>query len=44
MNAAHYELLGPALGVPGRWEVALDVRVSKFDAYTARTEIEVAPR
>ena len=43
-NAAHYELLGPALSVPGTWDVALDVRVSRFDLYTARTEIEVSSR
>ena len=43
-NAAHYELLGPALSVPGTWDVALDVRVSRFDLFTARTEIEVSSR
>ena len=40
-SPAHYELLGPALGVPGEWDVALDVRLSRFDLETARTEIEV---
>ena len=40
-NAAHYELLGPALPVPGSWEVAVDVRTSKFDQHTARTTMEV---
>jgi hypothetical protein len=43
-NVAHYELLGPSLGVPGTWEIAVDVRVSKFDLYTARTTMEVRTR
>ena len=38
---AHYELLDQALGVPGRWEVAVDARVSAFDVYSDETEIEV---
>ena len=38
---AHYELLDQALGVPGRWEVAVDARVSAFDSYTAEADIEV---
>ncbi len=40
-SPAHYELLGPALSVPGTWEVALDIRLSRFEAQTARTQIEV---
>jgi copper transport protein len=40
-SPAHYELLGPALGVTGDWDAALDVRVSRFDVFTARTEFEV---
>ena len=43
-SPAHYELLGPALGVPGTWEVDVDLRVSKFDVLTAETEIEVGSR
>jgi len=43
-SPAHYELLGPALGVPGTWEVDVDVRVSRFDVLTAETEIEVGSR
>jgi copper transport protein len=38
---AHYELLDQALGVPGTWEVAVDARVSDFDAYTGEAEITV---
>lgn len=38
---AHYERLGPPLGVPGEWEAEIDVRVSKFDQFTARTKFEV---
>lgn len=38
---AHYELLGEPLGVPGRWEAEVDVRVSKFDQFTTTTEFEV---
>ena len=38
---AHYELLDQALGVPGRWEIQVDARVSDFDAYTAETDFEV---
>jgi copper transport protein len=38
---AHYELLDEALGVPGRWDVAVDARVSEFDQHTARDTIEV---
>jgi copper transport protein len=38
---AHYELLDQALGVPGRWEVTVDARVSAFDAYTAEADIDV---
>ena len=41
---AHYELLDQALGVPGRWEVQVDARVSDFDAYTAETDFEVRPK
>jgi len=40
-SPAHYELLGPALSVTGEWDAAVDVRVSKFDSFTARTEFEV---
>ena len=43
-SPAHYELLGPALGVPGTWDVDVDLRVSKFEVLTAETEIEVASR
>lgn len=38
---AHYELLGPPLGVPGTWQAQVDVRVSRFDQYTVKTEFEV---
>ncbi|HEX8207103.1 MAG TPA: copper resistance protein CopC, partial [Solirubrobacteraceae bacterium] len=38
---AHYERLDEALGVPGEWEVRVDVRVDDFDAYSAEDEIEV---
>jgi copper transport protein len=38
---AHYELLDQALGVPGNWDVAVDARVSEFDAFSATTDIEV---
>lgn len=38
---AHYERLGPPLGVPGEWEAQIDVRVSKFDQFTARTKFDV---
>ena len=38
---AHYELLDQPLAVDGEWEVAVDARVSEFDVYSARTEIEV---
>jgi copper transport protein len=38
---AHYELLGPPLGVKGTWEAELSLRVSEFDQYTARTEFDV---
>ncbi len=43
-SPAHYELLGPALGVPGTWDIDVDLRVSKFEVLTAKTEIEVASR
>ncbi len=38
---AHYELLGPPLGVPGTWQAQVDVRVSRFDQYTAKTDFQV---
>jgi copper transport protein len=38
---AHYELLRGVLGVAGRWEAELAVRVSEFDEYVARTGFEV---
>ena len=38
---AHYEQLDEALGVPGTWNVKVDVRVNEFDAYSAEDEIEV---
>jgi copper transport protein len=41
---AHYELLDQALGVPGRWEVQVDARVSDFDAYSAEADIDVRGR
>ncbi len=38
---AHHERLGPPLGVPGEWEAQIDVRISKFDQFTARTKFNV---
>lgn len=38
---AHYELLAAPLGVPGTWRAQVDVRVSDFDQFTARTELDV---
>jgi copper transport protein len=38
---AHYELLGQALGVPGKWEAEIDVRISRFDQHTAETTFEL---
>ena len=38
---SHYELLAAPLGVPGKWRVQVDVRVSDFDQFTARTELDV---
>ena len=38
---AHYELLAGALGVKGTWRAEVDVRVSDFDQYTAKTSFEV---
>lgn len=38
---AHYELLGPPLGVSGTWQARVEVRVSEFDQFTARTEFDV---
>lgn len=44
-DVAHYELLGSAaMGVPGTWRAQVDVRVSEFDQYTARTELDVRSR
>jgi copper transport protein len=40
-SVAHYELLAAPLGVPGSWRAQVDVRVSDFDQYTARTEFDV---
>jgi copper transport protein len=38
---AHYERLDEALGVPGRWEARVDLRVDDFTAYSARDAFEV---
>jgi copper transport protein len=38
---AHYERLDEALGVPGSWDVRVDVRVDDFTAYSERDRIEV---
>jgi copper transport protein len=44
-DVAHYELLGAAaMGVPGTWRAQVDVRLSEFDQYTARTEFDVRSR
>jgi hypothetical protein len=43
-GVAHFELLGPALEVPGDWDVQVDARISDFDAYSDRSTITVRRR
>jgi copper transport protein len=37
----HYIVPSAVLGVPGKWQLAITVRVSKFDENTAKVEVPV---
>ncbi|HUG86974.1 MAG TPA: copper resistance protein CopC, partial [Euzebya sp.] len=39
----HYLLAGPELSVPGRWEIAVDVALNRFDVVSETVDVTVNP-